>query len=932
MRLSANVWYLAALAALATACSPTAGSPGREPVEGDEAFFSAAVARGSRESLDDSPPQAGEDDSGGERTVEEGDVYKLSGDTLYVVNAYRGLQIIDVSDPDSPVLLGTSPIFGRPVEMYLRDGYAYVIVSDYFSYWQVADGPTRSFHGSQVRVVDVRVPDQPVIVGGIDVEGAVSDTRIVGDVLYVVSNRYAWYDASGSSDFKSELFVASIDLADPSSPQLVQRLDFPSTSNHIHVSPTTLYVASPTGDWRNQATTVTIVDIDDPHGAIEATGQLSVQGFVEDRSQLDEYAGTFRIVTHWGGWGVNGTQRLTVFSLTDGVTKLSELDLPNTGGLFATRFDGERAYLVTMVSVDPLEVIDLRDPASPVLTHSLVIPGVLHHVVARGDRLLALGTDDIWSGVAASLFDVADPRAPVLLSRVQVGQGSAWSNANWDDKALKVLDDDGMMLVPFSAWSSNASGGRYVNGFQIIDFDRQKLTARGIVEQQGMVSRVTSHEGRLLSLSDRTIQSIDATDRDRPRIVGTLELARDVLDFAVVDGRAVTLSTSGWYWEAQETELRIAPLSAPEGEPLGRLSLPFHASRIVADGSRAIVLGWPRQWDGTARAALVDIADPASPKLLRSTSVGMSNRSGAYESVYLEQALRVAPGVVALPAYSTRMIRDQWESRSGLVVADIERERWSFTPIDGYQSGELLLVGDEIWTSHQEFQAVESGGRAYSRFYLDRIDVSRRDAPGRVTKVNVPGSLVGVADGGRVLFTRDYQWNAEGYETHALAELTLHDDRARLRRYVRVDEGLGRIVVQGRRLYASTQPWWWARASDASRQVTLRTWASSDEAPLAEVSRQVIDGNLQLREAVGGHLFLGSGYWNLPWDCGFVGDVAWSWGGPSGVVAYSLADPDRPAYRQFVRTNGWVQGLAVVDGTLHLSTGIYGMQAVPLWP
>ena len=37
------------------------------------------------------------------RAVTESDIWEISGDTLYFFNQYRGLQVIDVSEPDAPV-------------------------------------------------------------------------------------------------------------------------------------------------------------------------------------------------------------------------------------------------------------------------------------------------------------------------------------------------------------------------------------------------------------------------------------------------------------------------------------------------------------------------------------------------------------------------------------------------------------------------------------------------------------------------------------------------------------------------------------------------------------------------------------------------------------------------------------------------------------
>ena len=950
----AGLWPL--VFAAACVVEKTAVTPGTPP-PGTDSFVSAAPggnngqagAGATEKSATDSAARGG----GTPRAVEEGDVFKVVGDTLYVLNMYRGLQVIDLTDADHPVKLGTAPVLGQPVEMYVRNGFAYLVVSDFFA-WQTIDGVARPFRGSQVKVVDVRDAAHPVVVGSVDFDGAVSDTRIVGDVLYVVANRWAWYGTpdGGATD---DLVVRSIDLSTPAAPVLKQSLVFSGNSNVIHVSPTTLYVASTSyTDWQKPKTTVRVVDIDDPQGAIAERTALEVDGSVENRFQLDEFDGMLRVVSHAGSWGQDGSQLLSVFGLSPAPQLVGRLALDNTGGLFATRFDGDRAYLVTMVSVDPLEVIDLRDPANPVLTHSLVIPGVLQQLAPRGDRLLALGTDDRWSGLAASLFDVADPQKPSLLARVAVGQGQSWSTAQWDDKAFRVVDEQNLMLVPFSGWSEQVvDGGKvgsYTNGFQILSFDlaatdKTALTARGIVTQEGTVSRAFAHEDRLVSLSDRRLQTVDATDLDEPKTTGSLELARDVSDFAIAAGHAVTLSTPGWSWTSQETEVRVTALADPEGDVLGRLALPFYAQRLLADGDRLVVLGWPTTWDGSSAVAVVDLTNPAAPALLRKPDLlGRPYDQTRSESLYLQSA-RIVAGKLVVPSWtSTADASGQWSTTSSLVVLDLATGDSGRLALPGAMAGDLVADGSALWASHSE-SAGQGGAQPLAKFFADRLDVSDATNPAIAASVNVPGTLVGAS--GATLFTRDYRWTSDGHVEHALAELTVSGAKAVLRSYLPVDDGLGRIVVDGRRLYATTQPWWWSNTT--SNGVSLMTYASTDTAGLSEVSRVEVNDWVQLREVAGGHLFLGNGYWGGPWEYGVYGpmarggavadgvagrgvsDVGW-YAPASGLVDFSLAEPDHPSFRQSLRTNGWVQGLAVDGGMLYLSSGIYGLQRATLTP
>src|SRR6478735_8079031 len=120
------------------------------------------------------------------RTVEETDLYRLDGDRLFYLNAYRGLMVFDVSNVDAPKLLGRSPIYGSPVEMIVRNGIASVVVAD----WYGTDGNGQPFYGSIVRGIDASDSAHMKILGEARLGGWVRDTRVVGDVLYAVTEDY----------------------------------------------------------------------------------------------------------------------------------------------------------------------------------------------------------------------------------------------------------------------------------------------------------------------------------------------------------------------------------------------------------------------------------------------------------------------------------------------------------------------------------------------------------------------------------------------------------------------------------------------------------------------------------------------------------------------------------------------------------------------
>jgi len=122
------------------------------------------------------------------RTVQETDLYRLEGTTLYYLNSYRGLLVFDVSNVDQPRFLGRSPIFGTPIDMIVSNGIATVIVGDW--YGKLDNGTP--FHGSIVRGLDATDPTNIKVLGDAKLGGDIQDSRVVGTVLYAVSEDYGW--------------------------------------------------------------------------------------------------------------------------------------------------------------------------------------------------------------------------------------------------------------------------------------------------------------------------------------------------------------------------------------------------------------------------------------------------------------------------------------------------------------------------------------------------------------------------------------------------------------------------------------------------------------------------------------------------------------------------------------------------------------------
>jgi uncharacterized secreted protein with C-terminal beta-propeller domain len=120
--------------------------------------------------------------------------------------------------------------------------------------------------------------------------------------------------------------------------------------------------------------------------------------------------------------------------------------------IYSVRFIGTTAYVVTFRQVDPLYVVDLKDPARPRVTGELKITGYsayLHPVA--GGRLLGVGqeasTDGVTRGTQVSLFDVNGP--PRRVGAYHLPGSSA--AAEFEPHAFLHWPRSGLTVLPISS-------------------------------------------------------------------------------------------------------------------------------------------------------------------------------------------------------------------------------------------------------------------------------------------------------------------------------------------------------------------------------------------------------------------------------------------------------------------------------------------------
>jgi len=103
--------------------------------------------------------------------------------------------------------------------------------------------------------------------------------------------------------------------------------------------------------------------------------------------------------------------------------------------LYASRFIGDRAFLVTFRVTDPLYILNLSKPTDPYVAGSLKVDGYSDYLHPISDTLLlGIGKDAIpdenqgdgrgawYQGVKLSLLDISDPSQPRETSKIVLGK------------------------------------------------------------------------------------------------------------------------------------------------------------------------------------------------------------------------------------------------------------------------------------------------------------------------------------------------------------------------------------------------------------------------------------------------------------------------------------------------------------------------------
>lgn len=494
----------------------------------------------------------------------EADIWKTQGNTVFFFNQLRGLQVLDLADPANPRMQACLRLPAVGQDLYVLSAEtpseALVVLL------------THSFQegGMGTEVLTVRVSGSTAeVVATARLSGWLTDSRMLGGRLYVLTS--AWTAAGPGTELQE------IEFQPDGVPGVTQGFKLPNAGGGGLISAGADWLAvsyNGMDDWMRS--NIALFGVDEAGASLLTQTPIRSAGQIYDKFKVSLENNTLTVVSQRydalldrSRWWVEPVTLVENFD-SKGNAVSKPLEVIRGENLYASRFVPGKLYLVTAVQSDPLWVVDLKDPALPAVLGHVEVPGFSTYIEPVGEdgtQLFTIGLED--GKVAASLFDVSDVTKPALKSRVYVSEaGSGYSEAVYDEKALKLLPEDGLVLVPFSGWRQGVQKGEKSSFVRLLDLnllDGGSLVLRGRLDHAFAPRRATLLDGALISISQKELVTADITDRDKPAVLAEVGLAWPVNQILRQDPYLLQIGDgANAGWSGETASLRVTMAASPD--------------------------------------------------------------------------------------------------------------------------------------------------------------------------------------------------------------------------------------------------------------------------------------------------------------------------------------------------------------------------------
>lgn len=443
--------------------------------------------------------------------VDEADIVKTNGEYIYYI-ANNNVYIIGVDGLEVVSKIEYLTEEFQPNQLFVEENKL-VVVGRQSKYdlerTMLIDSIMPLSEKTIAIVYDITDQRNVLKIRKIEIEGNLLTTRMVGDVVYLVANKYSYIPYNVTIDDISETdlvpyYKDSIISEEKKSIALTDIAYFPEQvdtnsylmlasfniknqeelnletilggGNNVYCSEENIYIAKTKyksnlideaknviGIGNNYTVSTEIYKFALNNGNITYISNGNVPGYSINQFSMDEYKGYFRIATtKQTSWNTD-TATNSLYVLNDNLNTIGKIEnLAKGEKIYSVRFVGEKAYVVTFKQTDPLFVIDLSTPMAPIVLGQLKIPGYsqyLHpydetHLIGFGynTETVDYGYGEVVrnTGMKMALFDVTDVANPTELFKVDIGTAGTYSELLNNHKALLFSKEKNIIAFPIT--------------------------------------------------------------------------------------------------------------------------------------------------------------------------------------------------------------------------------------------------------------------------------------------------------------------------------------------------------------------------------------------------------------------------------------------------------------------------------------------------
>lgn len=454
--------------------------------------------------------------------VDESDIIKTDGNYIYYVTNQK-IVIVDAKNPSALKVVNTIKYENiennnfNPTEMFL-DKNTLTVIGNTFGYMNAVPYETNSrmmprSYSNKTKVIVYNIEKITDIkeVRTFAIDGYYSSSRKINNIVYLITNNYlnyyngmkddelimpAFADSAKASetiigfdsiyyfpdfDSLSYMNISSIDVNDTKKDAVVKT--YLGSSNNIYSSTENLYVSISDYSFKRNNSSPEIVSTSSTNiykfglnnGNITYKSKGSVPGDILNQFSMDEHNGVFRIATTVRNWTTNTLSKNNVYLLGNDLKIIGKLEnLAEGEQIYSTRFMGDKIYMVTYRTVDPLFLIDAKDPKNPVVLGQLKIPGYSTYLHPYDEtHLIGFGNDTKTeiingnefsknNGMKMSIFDVSDFKNPKEMFTEVIGDAGTYSELLSNHKVLMFSKEKNLLAFPVNIVKNNK---QKINGF-----------------------------------------------------------------------------------------------------------------------------------------------------------------------------------------------------------------------------------------------------------------------------------------------------------------------------------------------------------------------------------------------------------------------------------------------------------------------------------